>query len=129
MNQKQSIFNLLAKKPATKLSASRKVKMASVNELQALLDDLSDYITQNNRSVSALNQAAEEVTFTATDVLLYWERVQSAGEEVLSSANELGMDAYSIPAVGEYLQYTKSEYIKNAEAWQDEAKRILQIPS
>jgi hypothetical protein len=71
MSQKQRIFNLLAKKPATKLSASRKVKMASVNEPQDLLDDLSDYITQNNRSVSALNQAAEEITFTATDVLLY----------------------------------------------------------
>lgn len=129
MSQKQRIFNLLAKKPATKLSATRKVKMASVNELEDLLESLSDAIDTNNRSVSALNRAAEEVTFTAADVLLYWERVQSAGEEVLSSANELGIDPYSIPAVGEYLQYAKGDTFENAKTWQDEANALLQIPS
>ena len=45
MNQKQSIFNLLAKKPATKLSASRKVKLS-------LIDDLGSVVNQAQNSSS-----------------------------------------------------------------------------
>ena len=125
MNQKQSIFNLLAKKPATKISSKRRVNMSRVDDLDIAVTRLGVAITENNRGVSALIAAAENVANTALDVQLMYEQVESAGEEVLSSANELGIDPYSIPALGKYLQYRNGDDVESAKEWEQEASRLL----
>ena len=57
MSQKQRIFNLLAKKPATKLSATRKVKFALTDDILALSREASDL----NRDAFAKYQEYEEL--------------------------------------------------------------------
>jgi hypothetical protein len=125
MNHQQRVYNLLSKVGNVSLKQERKVDMSMVNDLEIMIARLGAAITENNRSVSELTAAAGRVSDTAMDVLLMWEQVELVGEEVLSFTNELGVDAYSIQALTEYLQYTKGDSISNAKDWQIEADRLL----
>lgn len=125
MNHQQRVYNLLAKVGNVNLKQERKVNMSMVDELQALIDRLEDAFIENNKSVSELNKAAENVSFTAMDVLLLWEQVESAASEVESSLNELGVEPFSIPAIARYLQIGSSDEIENVKSWQQEADRLL----
>lgn len=102
MNQKQSIFNLLAKKPATKLSATRKVKFALVDDLL----ELSKQATRLNSEAFANYNRYEELQerysaeLRAKEMLLdeskeeaevLLDEIQSKYRQVESAASDIGV--------------------------------------
>ena len=103
MSQKQRIFNLLAKKPATKLSATRKVKFALTDYLLELSKEASDL----NREAFANYQEYEglkeeyERDLRAMEMLLEQKKmeaevllgeIQSKYRQVESAASDIGVE-------------------------------------
>ena len=103
MSQKQRIFNLLAKKPATKLSATRKVKFALTDDLLELSKEASDL----NREAFANYQEYEglkeeyERDLRAMEMLLEQKKmeaevllgeIQSKYRQVESAASDIGVE-------------------------------------
>lgn len=102
MSQKQRIFNLLAKKPATKLSATRKVKFALTDDLLELSKEASDLNREAfanyqeyqglkeeyERDLRAMEMLLEQKKMEA-EVLL--DEIQSKYRQVESAANDIGV--------------------------------------
>lgn len=102
MSQKQRIFNLLAKKPATKLSATRKVKFALVDDLLELANQAtrvnSEAFANYNRYEELQERYSEELrakemlldeSKEKAEVLL--DEIQSKYRQVESAANDIGV--------------------------------------
>lgn len=103
MSQKQRIFNLLAKKPATKLSATRKVKFALTDDILALsrsasnlnrdafakyqeYEELQNQYSEDLRAMQMLlDQSKEEA-----EVLL--DEIESKYRQVASAASDIGIE-------------------------------------
>lgn len=103
MSQKQRIFNLLAKKPATKLSATRKVKFALTDDILALSREASNL----NRDAFAKYQEYEELQnqynedLRAMQMLLdqskeeaevLLDEIESKYRQVASAASDIGIE-------------------------------------
>ena len=121
MSQKQRIFNLLAKKPATKLSATRKVKFALTDDILALSREASDL----NRDAFAKYQEYEELQnqysedLRAMQMLLdqskeeaevLLDEIESKYRQVASAASDIGIEVpdqvqISYDDAVEYLQW------------------------
>ena len=103
MSQKQRIFNLLAKKPATKLSATRKVKFALTDDLLELSKEASDLNREAfanyqeyqglkeeyERDLRAMEMLLEQKKMEA-EVLL--DEIQSKYRQVESAASDIGVE-------------------------------------
>lgn len=102
MSQKQRIFNLLAKKPATKLSATRKVKFALVDDLLELTKQAtrvnSEALANYNRYEELQERYSEELrakemlldeTKEIAEALL--DEIKSKFRQVESAANDIGV--------------------------------------
>lgn len=117
MSQKQRIFNLLAKKPATKLSATRKVKFsfaddaaAAANALRGAQDEVASTADLATSAVEDVKAALERAVSFAPgldrdmiqDTLdKYDEAFQEANQiadEFKRAADQLGIDPYDSPA-------------------------------
>lgn len=103
MNQKQKIFNLLAKTGKTQLSKGRKMNFALADDLRATYDDARMGTGEIARSI---DDAFETVTdligripdpgMFMYDVMQYENLLQEIIDRAESAASDLGVDPNSI---------------------------------
>lgn len=125
MNHKQRIFNMLAKKPATKLSAMRKVNMSIVDDLQSALNELYGRRSDMENAALILRNAAMELGDHSTAILALESRIERLGSQVEETLSQLGMDLSNLPGTGEeFIAIVNSDVFDNAQRYTDAVKNL-----
>ena len=103
MNQKQTIFNLLAKKGKTQLSKGRKVNFALADDLRAAYEDARGGVSDLTRSVDdAFQTVADLISRIPSpnemmfDLMQYESLLQEVLDRAESAAADLGVDPSAI---------------------------------
>lgn len=115
MSQKQRIFNLLAKKPATKLSATRKVNMAIVDDLQSALNEVYDKQVDMYNGALDLRRIAKELGDNSNAILALQGKIERLGEMVDENARQLGVDLEDLPVGSEFVAVINSNVFEDAK--------------
>ena len=103
MNQKQKIFNLLAKTGKTQMSKSRKVNFALADDLRATYEDARMATGEISRSIDDAFETVADLIGRIPDPGMFMydvEQYQNLLEEVIaraeSAADDLGVDPTAI---------------------------------
>lgn len=126
MSQKQRIFNLLAKKPATKLSAARKVDMSVVDDLQSALNEFYDKQADMYNGALDLRRIAVELGDHSNAILALQSKIERLGSLADESARQLGIDLEDLPVGTEFVAVINSNVFEDAKR-HAEAVRNLDV--
>ena len=103
MNQKQTIFNLLAKKGKTQLSRGRKVNFALADDLRAAYEDARSGTSELTRSVDDAFQTVADLIGQIPspnemmfDLMQYENMLEEVIARAESAAADLGVDPTAI---------------------------------
>jgi hypothetical protein len=116
MNQKQTIFNLLAKKGKTQLSKGRKVNFALADDLRSAYEDTRSFTSELTRSVDDAFQTVADLIGRIPDPNMFMydvEQYEIILEEVVaraeSAAADLGVDPTAIDGYSSAKSYLEKE--------------------
>ena len=103
MNQKQKIFNLLAKTSKTQLSKGRKVNFALADDLRAAYEDARSGTSELTRSVDDAFQTVADLIsqipdpgMMMYDLMQYESLLQEVLDRAENAAADLGVDPSAI---------------------------------
>ena len=121
MNQKQKIFNLLAKTGKTQLSKGRKVNFALADDLRSAYEDTRSFTSELTRSVDDAFQTVADLISRIPDPNMYMydvEQYETLLEEVIaraeSAAADLGVDPTAIDGYNSAKSFLDND-IKNVK--------------
>ena len=121
MNQKQKIFNLLAKTGKTQMSKSRKVNFALADDLRSAYEDTRSFTSELTRSVDDAFQTVADLISRIPDPNMYMydvEQYETLLEEVIaraeSAAADLGVDPTAIDGYNSAKSFLDND-IKNVK--------------
>lgn len=121
MNQKQKIFNLLAKTGKTQLSKGRKVNFALADDLRAAYEDARSGTSELTRSVDDAFQTVADLIGRIPDPNMFMydvEQYETLLEEVIaraeSAAADLGVDPTAIDGYNSAKSFLDND-IKNVK--------------
>jgi len=135
MNQKQTIFNLLAKKGKTQLSKGRKVNFALADDLRAAYEDARSGASDLTRSVDDAFQTVTDLISRIPDpnemmydATLYESMLEEVIARAESAAADLGVDPTAIDGYDNAKSFIEND-IKNLkdtiEKYNSEIEPIL----
>ena len=121
MNQKQKIFNLLAKTGKTQFSKGRKVNFALADDLRSAYEDTRSFTSELTRSVDDAFQTVADLISRIPDPNMYMydvEQYETLLEEVIaraeSAAADLGVDPTAIDGYNSAKSFLDND-IKNVK--------------
>ena len=125
MSHKQRIFNMMAKKPSTKLSATRKVNMSMVDDLQSALNELYDRRVDMENGALDFKRIAMELGDHATAILALESKIERLGSAIEENLSQLGLDLSNLPGTGEeFIAIVNSDVFDNAQRYMDAVKNL-----
>jgi uncharacterized hydantoinase/oxoprolinase family protein len=116
MNQKQRVFNMLAKTSKTQMSKSRKVNFALTDDLRAAYEDTRSFTSEISRSVDAAFETVVDLISRIPDPGMFMydvEQYEIILEEVIaradSAAADLGVDPTAIDGYNSAKSFLEKE--------------------
>lgn len=110
MNQKQKVFNLLAKTGKTQLSKGRKMNFALADDLNAVLDEAMDALRMTSIQLEAAYEMVTEVIGQIPDPDSFYQDIEGAQTRLQmivgraqAASDELGVDPQDIRGYAEAL--------------------------
>lgn len=110
MNQKQKIFNLLAKTGKTQLSKGRKMNFALADDLNAALDEAMEAVRMTSIQLEAAYEMVAEVIGQIPDPDSFYQDIEGAAtrlemivDRAQAASDELGVDPQDIRGYAEAL--------------------------
>jgi hypothetical protein len=124
MSQKQRVFDMLAKKPAIKLSATRKVNMSIADDLQSALNELYDKRVDMENAALDLRRVAMELGDYSTAIVALEGKIERMGALLDENARQLGIDLEEIPVGVEFVEIINSYVFDDAKRYTEAVKNL-----